>query len=621
MPEEVKDSPSVPPPDASAGKKRSKKSSKETNTDFNVASKGQLIVAGIVIALLLALRFSYDDGRKKGKGADLDDLLDGQDLYDILQVPKGASDKEVKKGYHKLAIKWHPDKNQGCAECHTTFQRVARAYEVLSDGMKRKIYDKEQTLMEKSITSNTESLTTANYHATVQDGDIWLIQVFVDWSDRAQYFSPIWEEAASRLKGTGVRVGRVNMGRDKGLATRLLAGGKDSLPSVTIFDGETEIRRLRWEFQDTSVEGIVRLVATAVSERYKAKVLTEHKQLQELVRRRASKVRLLFVGKAGSKEQIMVVATAGKVSRGAMVIATTSKLSVGTAAYANVKPPAVLIWRGDADAAPEVYPHARLRLAELEAWLTDRRRLLFPSIHRGNYPEVCGTEMWCALSVLADAERAKAGAGHILSTAITNVEAAVEGAKIAVGALLLSEQPQAITFAGVEAGDVVLIQRVHHGSADAGAGQARLFVVQKKDAASGETLSLLIQGALEGKAPPRRQDSEQDFLTTLAPPKSSILEGLSDVLENMPVQMQIMLYLTLGIVGLVLVCPLIKPFITAADRRFHPSDEAEPARGGEREDEGADDDDDEDEEEEEDGDDDEEGDGEMDDVVLVKKKN
>lgn len=40
MPEEVKDSPSVPPPDASAGKKRSKKSSKETNTDFNVASKG-----------------------------------------------------------------------------------------------------------------------------------------------------------------------------------------------------------------------------------------------------------------------------------------------------------------------------------------------------------------------------------------------------------------------------------------------------------------------------------------------------------------------------------------------------------------------------------------------------
>ncbi|KAJ1472189.1 DnaJ domain-containing protein [Baffinella frigidus] len=174
MPEEVKDSPSVPPPDASAGKKRSKKSSKETNTDFNVASKGQLIVAGI--ALLLALRFSYDDGRKKGKGADLDDLLDGQDLYDILQ---GASDKEVKKGYHKLAIKWHPDKNQGCAECHTTFQRVARAYEVLSDGMKRKIYDKEQTLMEKSITSNTESLTTANYHATVQDGDIWLIQVFV----------------------------------------------------------------------------------------------------------------------------------------------------------------------------------------------------------------------------------------------------------------------------------------------------------------------------------------------------------------------------------------------------------------------------------------------------------
>ena len=184
----------------------------------------------MVVVLLIAMRFSYDDGSKRGKGGS-DDLLDGRDLYDVLEVAKGASDKEVKKAYHKLAIKWHPDKNQGCDECHTTFQRVARAYEVLSDPMKRKIYDKEQKLMEKSIQSSTETLTSANFATTVLPGDLWLIQVYVDWSDRAQYFSPIWEEVAARLAGTGVRVGRVNLGRDKGLASRLLAGRSAPAPS------------------------------------------------------------------------------------------------------------------------------------------------------------------------------------------------------------------------------------------------------------------------------------------------------------------------------------------------------------------------------------------------------
>jgi DnaJ-class molecular chaperone len=59
-----------------------------------------------------------------------------------MEVAKSASDREVKKAYHKLAMKWHPDKNAGCEDCQVKFQRVARAYEVLSDPMKRKIYDK-----------------------------------------------------------------------------------------------------------------------------------------------------------------------------------------------------------------------------------------------------------------------------------------------------------------------------------------------------------------------------------------------------------------------------------------------------------------------------------------------
>ncbi|KAH9626880.1 hypothetical protein KSS87_002280 [Heliosperma pusillum] len=62
--------------------------------------------------------------------------------YDILQVPKGASDDQIKRAYRKLALKYHPDKNQGNEEANKKFAEMSNAYEVLSDGEKRKIYDR-----------------------------------------------------------------------------------------------------------------------------------------------------------------------------------------------------------------------------------------------------------------------------------------------------------------------------------------------------------------------------------------------------------------------------------------------------------------------------------------------
>ncbi|CAN0924572.1 DnaJ protein ERDJ3B [Linum grandiflorum] len=65
----------------------------------------------------------------------------GKSYYDVLQVPKGASDDQIKRAYRKLALKYHPDKNQGNEEANKRFTEIGNAYEVLSDSEKRKIYD------------------------------------------------------------------------------------------------------------------------------------------------------------------------------------------------------------------------------------------------------------------------------------------------------------------------------------------------------------------------------------------------------------------------------------------------------------------------------------------------
>lgn len=66
----------------------------------------------------------------------------GKDYYQILGVSKNASDSELKKAYRKLALKWHPDKNQDKKEeASKKFQEISEAYDVLSDKEKRQIYD------------------------------------------------------------------------------------------------------------------------------------------------------------------------------------------------------------------------------------------------------------------------------------------------------------------------------------------------------------------------------------------------------------------------------------------------------------------------------------------------
>ena len=65
-----------------------------------------------------------------------------KDPYEVLGVPRTASDAEVKKAYRRLARKFHPDVNPGDATAHKRFQEIAAAYEVLKDPKRRERFDR-----------------------------------------------------------------------------------------------------------------------------------------------------------------------------------------------------------------------------------------------------------------------------------------------------------------------------------------------------------------------------------------------------------------------------------------------------------------------------------------------
>ena len=68
-----------------------------------------------------------------------------RDFYEVLGVAKNASDEDIKKAYRKLAMKYHPDRNQGddtkAKEAEAKFKEGKEAYEMLSDAQKRAAYD------------------------------------------------------------------------------------------------------------------------------------------------------------------------------------------------------------------------------------------------------------------------------------------------------------------------------------------------------------------------------------------------------------------------------------------------------------------------------------------------
>ncbi|KAF7669858.1 hypothetical protein LDENG_00128930 [Lucifuga dentata] len=89
-------------------------------------------------------------------------ILAKKDYYDILGVPKDATDHQIKKAFHKLAMKYHPDKNKS-PDAEMKFREIAEAYETLSNEERRREYDQVRDTV-ASFSGETQSRQNQGFH-------------------------------------------------------------------------------------------------------------------------------------------------------------------------------------------------------------------------------------------------------------------------------------------------------------------------------------------------------------------------------------------------------------------------------------------------------------------------
>jgi len=144
-----------------------------------------------------------------------------EDLYELLEIDSSADTREIKKQYKKLAVTWHPDKNPGCGQpCNEKFEKIHKAYEILSDPEKRKNYDENSGVF-TPIKSKTTSLTISNYKRLVEESnDIWIIQVYEDGNPMCISIADTWDSVAKGYGGV-IKFGRVNAVSQNDLLNRL----------------------------------------------------------------------------------------------------------------------------------------------------------------------------------------------------------------------------------------------------------------------------------------------------------------------------------------------------------------------------------------------------------------
>ena len=101
-----------------------------------------------LLTLCLFLTLSQVDGRRQQRrqqqrrqSQEVAKPKDTFDPYEVLGIDDESTERQIKKAFRKLSVKYHPDKNKGNEEAKEKFQEISKAYEILSDGDKRALFD------------------------------------------------------------------------------------------------------------------------------------------------------------------------------------------------------------------------------------------------------------------------------------------------------------------------------------------------------------------------------------------------------------------------------------------------------------------------------------------------
>lgn len=96
-----------------------------------------------------------------------------EDHYSILNLNKDCTKEEIKKRYHKLSLKYHPDKNGG--EDSEEFRKIHEAYEILYDDEERKLYDLKLLFKDIDLTKDDYNLMFSYYNSFLESKEYKLM--------------------------------------------------------------------------------------------------------------------------------------------------------------------------------------------------------------------------------------------------------------------------------------------------------------------------------------------------------------------------------------------------------------------------------------------------------------
>nr|XP_014272998.1 dnaJ homolog subfamily C member 30 [Halyomorpha halys] len=119
--------------------------------------------------------------------------------YDVLGVPSSATQSEIKSAYYKLSMIYHPDKNQGSKEAAEKFQSISRAYEVLGNFQRRRLYDKGLLIDKTSPKPQSTTPGTGFQKQKPQSTGRTPMYDFDEWS-RAHYGESFARRASAKQK-------------------------------------------------------------------------------------------------------------------------------------------------------------------------------------------------------------------------------------------------------------------------------------------------------------------------------------------------------------------------------------------------------------------------------------